>query len=253
MVRHKTQVNERQYDLLSLGFLKMGSSPSAVAEFHGNSANFYLKVPTLHKAFVLNGVNEMTVITSNPLIVNLYYTDPSVLSGSLSTAHTFIDGAYSMAFYKPGTLDRVASVSVPDHLQAGSGGVCTQFPYGRDVMGRRNEFMEGMTKSLYLSNQVKATLSLAGSENIMTVIAPEIRRRFAGKRVFSSPWAESSIEPIQGTLSYLHAAQLTGESDATVEIIGNRTEISFRLVDPGPGLEDVTVAVFKGQFIPYTK
>ncbi|CAE6417840.1 unnamed protein product [Rhizoctonia solani] len=109
-----------------------------------------------------------------------------------------------------------------------------------------------MTKSLHLSNHVKATLSLAGSENIMTIIAPEIRRRFSGKRAFSSPWTESSMEPISGTLTYLHAAQLTGESDATVEVTGDSTDISFRLVDGGPGLEDVTVAIFKCEFIsPY--
>ncbi|CAE6448189.1 unnamed protein product [Rhizoctonia solani] len=102
-----------------------------------------------------------------------------------------------------------------------------------------------MTRTLYLSNEVKATLSLAGSENVMTVIAPEIRRRFAGKKAFTSPWVESSIEPIHGTLKYLHAAQLTGESDATVETDGNQITMEFKLVDGGPGLEDVIVAIFK--------
>ncbi|CAE6475184.1 unnamed protein product [Rhizoctonia solani] len=90
----------------------MGSWPSAVAELHGNSGGFYLKVPALHKAFVLNGVNgssEMAVITSSPDIVKLYYADYSALSGSLSTAHKFIGNEYTMVFYKPGTLDMVAS------------------------------------------------------------------------------------------------------------------------------------------------
>ncbi|KAL5638415.1 hypothetical protein ACGC1H_005186 [Rhizoctonia solani] len=102
-----------------------------------------------------------------------------------------------------------------------------------------------MTKSLYLSNHVRATLSLAGSENIMTIIAPEIRRRFSGKKAFTSPWTEPSIEPIHGTLSYVHAAQLTGESDATVEVIGDTANVEFKLVDGGPSLEDVVVATFK--------
>ncbi|CUA71655.1 hypothetical protein RSOLAG22IIIB_04701 [Rhizoctonia solani] len=103
----------------------MGSWPSAVAEFHGNSASFYLKVPALHKAFVLNGVNETAVITSSPAIVNLYYVDYSALSGSLSTSHTFIENVYSMAFYKPGSLDLVASFQFPEHMQL-SGGASTQ-------------------------------------------------------------------------------------------------------------------------------
>ncbi|CUA71656.1 hypothetical protein RSOLAG22IIIB_04702 [Rhizoctonia solani] len=103
-----------------------------------------------------------------------------------------------------------------------------------------------MTKSLYLSNHVKATLSMAGPENIMTIIAPEIKCRFSGKRAFISPWTDPSIEPIQGTLSYVHAAQLTGESDATVEVVGNdRASIEFKLVDAGPSLDDVIVATFK--------
>lgn len=61
--------------------------------------------------------------------------------------------------------------------------------------------------------------------------------------MLASPWTESSIEPIHGTMTYLHAAQLTGESDATVEIVGDHTEMSFKLVDGGPDLEDVTVAI----------
>ncbi|EUC62487.1 hypothetical protein RSOL_422300, partial [Rhizoctonia solani AG-3 Rhs1AP] len=102
-----------------------------------------------------------------------------------------------------------------------------------------------MTKSLYLSNNVRATLSLAGSDNTMTIIAPEIRRRFSGKKAFTSPWTESSIEPIHGTLSYVHATQLTGESDATVEVVDDTVNIKLKLVDGGPSLEDVVVASFK--------
>ncbi|CAE6443980.1 unnamed protein product [Rhizoctonia solani] len=105
-----------------------------------------------------------------------------------------------------------------------------------------------MTKSLYLSNHVKATLSLPDSENNMTIIVPEIRRRFTGKKVFTSPWTESSTEPIHGTLSYLHAAQLTGESDATVQVTDHSIEIDFKLVDGGPSLEDTIVADFKSEF-----
>ncbi|CAE6476831.1 unnamed protein product [Rhizoctonia solani] len=104
---------------------------------------------------------------------------------------------------------------------------------------------KNMTRTLYLSNKVKATLSLAGSENIMTIIVPEIRRRFAGKKAFTSPWVESSIEPIHGTFKYLHTAQLTGESDATVETNDNQISIEFKLVDGGPGLEDTVIAIFE--------
>ncbi|KAF8756624.1 hypothetical protein RHS01_04374 [Rhizoctonia solani] len=103
---------------------------------------------------------------------------------------------------------------------------------------------KNMTRTLYLSNKVKATLSLAGSENIMTIIVPEIRRRFAGKKAFTSPWVESSIEPIHGTFKYLHTAQLTGESDATVETNDNQISIEFKLVDGGPGLEDTVIAIY---------
>ncbi|CEL52715.1 hypothetical protein RSOLAG1IB_05921 [Rhizoctonia solani AG-1 IB] len=81
----------------------------------------------------------------------------------------------------------------------------------------------------------------------MTIIAPEIQRRFFGKKAFTSPWTESSIEPIRGTLKYLHAAQLTGESDATVETNGNQITIEFKLVDGGPDLEDVVIAIFKSE------
>jgi hypothetical protein len=61
--------------------------------------------------------------------------------------------------------------------------------------------------------------------------------------MLASPWTESSIEPIRGTLKYLHAAQLTGESDATVETNGNQITIEFKLVDGGPDLEDVVIAI----------
>ena len=60
--------------------------------------------------------------------------------------------------------------------------------------------------------------------------------------MLASPWTESSIEPIHGTLSYVQAAHLAGESDATVEMIGDTTNIEFKLVDGGPSLEDVVVA-----------
>ncbi|ELU42067.1 hypothetical protein AG1IA_03890 [Rhizoctonia solani AG-1 IA] len=118
---------------------------------------------------------------------------------------------------------------------------CSRRSTPRKVSGSPR--IRNMTRTLYLSNKVKATLSLAGSENIMTIIVPEIRRRFAGKKAFTSPWVESSIEPIHGTFKYLHTAQLTGESDATVETNDNQISIEFKLVDGGPGLEDTVIAI----------
>jgi hypothetical protein len=43
--------------LLFLGARSYFIQPSAVAEFYGNSSNFYLKVPALGKAFLLRGAD----------------------------------------------------------------------------------------------------------------------------------------------------------------------------------------------------
>ncbi|ELU42068.1 hypothetical protein AG1IA_03891 [Rhizoctonia solani AG-1 IA] len=84
---------------------------SAVAILYGTPSGLYLEIPKLGKTFSSEGVDEMKVMASAPIVGTFHYVDSKVLYQSLHTAPKFIDGVYSIAFYERGSLNSVASVS----------------------------------------------------------------------------------------------------------------------------------------------